>query len=167
MKQTFKETFFKKLEYRFLVESIEIENASFHTKLPYQKSMLRQMEWWVQNWLITRNGVLPLTNLFFRKFCFRLRTFTNSWFDAPTTKLPIFVFFCERWSFIWWCLFPESILNVIYGMIFPEIIMCALNDSALGDCLTKSGQNLSVLFCLLNFHILRYILHIMRNYFLH
>ena len=34
-------TFFKKLQYRFLVENVTIENASSHTKLPYQKPMLR------------------------------------------------------------------------------------------------------------------------------
>ena len=36
----------------------------FHTKLPYQKPMLRQIEWRVQNGPITKNGVLSVT-LFF------------------------------------------------------------------------------------------------------
>ena len=36
--------------------------------------MLRQIEWGVQNGLITKNGVLPGTTLFFRIFCFSLRT---------------------------------------------------------------------------------------------
>ena len=39
-----------------------IENASF----PCQKSIiLRQIEWWKQNWPITKNGVLPVTTVFF------------------------------------------------------------------------------------------------------
>ena len=50
----------------------------FHTKLPYQKAMLRQIEW-----------VLPVTTLFFWKFCFSLRT----WFDVPTTQMHIFTLF--------------------------------------------------------------------------
>ena len=65
----------------------------FHTKLTYQKLMLRQIEWWVQNWPITKNGILPVTALFFRKFCFSLRTFYKSWFDIPTTQMSIFVLF--------------------------------------------------------------------------
>ena len=47
----------------------------FHTKLPYEKPLLRQIEWCVKNGPITKNGVLPVTTLFFLKFCFSLRTF--------------------------------------------------------------------------------------------
>ena len=36
--------------------------------------MLRQIEWGVQNWPITKNGVLLVTTFFFRKFCFSLWT---------------------------------------------------------------------------------------------
>ena len=69
------QTFFKKLEYHFLVESTKIENAVFvDTKLPFQKPILRQIEWWVQNGTITENGDLPVTTLFFWKFCFSVRT---------------------------------------------------------------------------------------------
>ena len=46
----------------------------FHTKLPYQKLMLRQIEWGVQNGPITMNGVLPAITSFFRKFYFSLKT---------------------------------------------------------------------------------------------
>ena len=37
----------------------------FHTKLPYQKTMLRQIESGLQNVGITSNGVLPVTTLIF------------------------------------------------------------------------------------------------------
>ena len=47
------EKLFQKTRYRFLVESTKIENASFHTKLSYQKPMLRQIEWRVQNGPVT------------------------------------------------------------------------------------------------------------------
>ena len=40
----------------------------FHTKLPYQKPMLRQIEWRVQIGPIAMNGVLPVTSLFFVVF---------------------------------------------------------------------------------------------------
>ena len=37
--------------------------------------MLRQIKWLVQTGPITQNGVLPLTTLYYRKFCFSLRAF--------------------------------------------------------------------------------------------
>ena len=37
----------------------------FHTKLLCQKPMLRQIEWGIRNGPITKNGALPVTNLFF------------------------------------------------------------------------------------------------------
>ena len=58
-------TIVKKLEYCFSVESTKIETHHFHTKVPYQKPMLRQIEWGLQNEPITKNGVLPVTTLFF------------------------------------------------------------------------------------------------------
>ena len=42
-------------------ENTKIEDTSF----PYQKPMLRQIKWWVQNGPITKNGVLPVTTFFF------------------------------------------------------------------------------------------------------
>ena len=42
--------------------------------MPYQKLMLRQIEWGVQNGPIKKNEVWPVTTLFFKKFCFNLGT---------------------------------------------------------------------------------------------
>ena len=50
--------FFKKLEYRFLIEGTKIENANLHTKY---MGVSQRIE-------------LSLTTLFFGKFCFSLRT---------------------------------------------------------------------------------------------
>ena len=44
--------------------NFSIELNIFHTELPYQKPILRQ--WWVQNWPITKNGVLPVTTFFLK-----------------------------------------------------------------------------------------------------
>ena len=60
--------------------------------------MLRQIEWWFQNWPVTKSGVLPVPTLFLiknfdGKFCFSLRTLTKSWFDVPTIQMPIFLLF--------------------------------------------------------------------------
>ena len=85
---------------------------NFHTKLPYQKPMLRQIECWVQNGPITKKGVLPITTLFFSKFCFSWRTSHKEliWYTKdPNVHIHTL---CKRWSFIWQCFFPVSILNV-------------------------------------------------------
>ena len=50
-------TFLKKLKYSFLFETPKIENTSF----PFKATLLRQMEWGLQNGLITKNGVLLAT----------------------------------------------------------------------------------------------------------
>ena len=39
----------KKLEYRFLVENAALEAQHLHKKLPFQKLMLKQIEWGVLN----------------------------------------------------------------------------------------------------------------------
>ena len=47
--------FLKKREYRFFLESNAIENTTFL----WQKLILRQIEWGVQNGRLTKNGVCP------------------------------------------------------------------------------------------------------------
>ena len=62
-------TFFKKLEYGFLVESTKIEEVSFpYKKLQYQKLILRKIEWWLQNGPITKSSVVPVLLYFFENF---------------------------------------------------------------------------------------------------
>ena len=58
----------------FQLQVLRLKTQHFHTNLLCQKPMLRQIEWGVQNRPITKNGVLPVTSSFFRKFCFSLRT---------------------------------------------------------------------------------------------
>ena len=67
-------TFLKKWSTVFKLQALRLKTHHFHTKSPYQKPMLRQTEWWVQNEPITKNRVLPETTLFFWKFCYSLRT---------------------------------------------------------------------------------------------
>ena len=100
------QTLFKKLEYWFLVESTKTEN----TKLLCQKSMFIQTKWGVQNGLFVKNGVMPVTILYFRKFCFSLRPRIKIWFEVPTIQMAIFMLF-KRWKFLWGCFFSVSIFN--------------------------------------------------------
>ena len=83
----------------------------FHTNLPYQKSMLGQIEWWVQNGPVTKNGILPVTTWLFWKFIFSLRaSYKESiWFtNYPNVHS---LNFCKHWSFIWLCFFPARIIK--------------------------------------------------------
>ena len=66
--------FLKKLGYSFLVQSTANENTTFPSKTAYQKPILRQIDWVVQNGPIEKNGFLPLTASFFFKFNFRVKT---------------------------------------------------------------------------------------------
>ena len=77
LKEIFWETqnLFKKLEYTFLVESTKIENATFPYKTALSEANVKTNKIESKNCTyITTNGFLPVTTLFFRKFCFSLRT---------------------------------------------------------------------------------------------
>ena len=58
-----KNTFFKKLEYSFLVETTKIENTSFLFKTALSEANVKTMaviEWRLRNGPITKSGVLPV-----------------------------------------------------------------------------------------------------------
>ena len=57
-----------------LAENGKIERDHVYTKLQCKKPMLKQVEMGVQNGLILKNRVLPVTTLFFWMFCISLRT---------------------------------------------------------------------------------------------
>ena len=105
-------TFSKNWSTIFSLKLLRLKTHHFHTKLSCQKPMLRQIEWGVQNGPTTKNGVLPVTALFFWKFYFSLRTFFKVFILCPNyTNVHIHTFH-KRWSFIWGCVFPVSILKV-------------------------------------------------------
>ena len=97
--------FSKKLEYHFLVKNTKIENATF----PYKNALSEanvKIEWWIQNEPITKNGVLPVTNLFFWKFSFILRTSYKELIWCTNYPNAYINIFCKGWSFTWGTLFP-------------------------------------------------------------
>ena len=97
----------------FCLKALRLKTHHFHAKLPCHKPMLRQIEWWMQNWLITNNGVLPVTILFFWKFCFSFRTSYKELIWRTNDPNVHIRTFCKRWSFLWRCFFAVSILNFI------------------------------------------------------
>ena len=76
--------------------------------------MLRQIEWWVQNGPIRKNGVLPVITLFFWEFCFSLRTSYKELIWCTNDPNAYIHTSCKRCSFIWRCFFPVSIFKNTY-----------------------------------------------------
>ena len=69
------EIFFQKTKVQFFSLNTKIENASFPFKTVMPEVNLKANRMGVRNGSIKKNGVLPVTALFFQKFCFSLRTF--------------------------------------------------------------------------------------------
>ena len=99
----------------FYLEALRLKTHHFHTKPPYQKPMLGQIEWWLQNGPITKNGVSPV--IFFWKFCFSLRTFYKELICCNNNPNAHIWTFCKHWNFIWRCFFPVSILKILFWKI--------------------------------------------------
>ena len=58
----------------FQLKVLRLKTPHFHAKLLCQKPMFKEIECGLQNGPIIKNEILPVTSLFFRKFCFSLRT---------------------------------------------------------------------------------------------
>ena len=65
----------------------------FHTNRPYEKPMLRQIDWWGQNGPITKKRILSVTTLLVWNFFFSLKPLIKNWFNVPTTQMSIFLLF--------------------------------------------------------------------------
>ena len=68
-------TFFKKLEYRFLVETTKIENTSFPFKTALSEANAKTNRTATTKGPITKSGVLPVTTLFYWKIYSSFKTF--------------------------------------------------------------------------------------------
>ena len=105
------ENLLQKTEVVFELKALRLKTHHFHTKLPYQRPMLRQIKWWLQNGPIKKKGVLPVTTLFFWKFCFSLRTSYKELICCTNNPNAHICTFYKRWSFIWRCFFRVSTLK--------------------------------------------------------
>ena len=96
----------------FQLKALRLRMYHFHTKLPYQEPMLRQIAWWVQNGPIKKNGVLPVTTLFLWHFFFCLKISYDELILYTSNTNADICTFCKCESFIWQCFLPVSILKV-------------------------------------------------------
>ena len=62
------QTLLKKLEYRFWIESTEIENAIFTYKTALSEANVKTIRMVSTKWTSAKNRVLPVTILFFQNF---------------------------------------------------------------------------------------------------
>ena len=95
------------------LKALKLKTYHFHTKLPCQKPMLRQIKWWLQNGPIKENGALPVTTLFFENFASVRTSFKELIYCTNNPNTHVYTF-CKRWSFIWRSFFLVSILKNNY-----------------------------------------------------
>ena len=103
-------TFFKKLEYWFL-KALRLKTYHFHTKLPYQKPMLRQIKWVSTKWIHHKERSFTSNYFIFLKILFQLKTSYKELILCIIDPNVHISTFCKHWSFIWRCFFPVSILK--------------------------------------------------------
>ena len=109
-----KKTFFKKLEYCFLVESTKIENASFLYKTAILEATVKTNRTVSTKWTYHKEGSFASNYFIFWKLCLSLRTPYKELICCNNDQKAHILTFCKHWSFIWLWFFPVSILkNVI------------------------------------------------------
>ena len=110
-----------------------MKTRHFHTKLPHEKPLLRQIERWVQNGPIAKNGVLPVTTLFFQKFCFSLRTSYKELIWCTNYPNAHIHTFRKHWSFVWQSFFPVSNLKKNKIAVNPHEFLAIILDKRKSD----------------------------------
>ena len=95
-------TFFKKLEYRFLVESTKTENAPFPYKIAISEANVKTNR--MVSTKRTDHKEWRFASNYFR--CLKIfvsvwEPFLKSWFDVPTTQMSKFVLFVSAGVFIY------------------------------------------------------------------
>ena len=86
-------TFFEKLEYRFLVESAKIENASFPYKTAIPEANVKTNRMVCAKWTYHKEQSFASNYFIFLKNLVSVwQPHIKSWFDVPTTQMHIFYF---------------------------------------------------------------------------
>ena len=85
-------TYFKKLEYHFLVETTKIENASFLFKTALSEANVKTNRMATTKWTYLKEWSLASNYFFFGKFIPVLTPLKKSQFDVPTTQIPYLYF---------------------------------------------------------------------------
>ena len=121
------------------MKALRLKTHHFHTKLPCQKPMLRQIKCWLQNGPIKKNVVLPLTTLLFENFV-SVRTSFKELICCTNNPNTHICTLCKRWSFIWRSFFPVSICKNNY---FVKIWWHVMNGCFWKPCLFELNWTIS------------------------
>ena len=119
-------TFFKKLEYRFLVESTKIENASSPCKPGISEAIVKRNKMLTIIWTYQKERSFANNYFIFWKFCFSLRTSYAELICCTNNPNDHYCTFCKRWSFIWRCFFAVHCVKSVqirsnfFFRIFPH-----------------------------------------------
>ena len=95
LKQIFRKTenFFEQLDYKFLVERTKIESASFPYKTAISEANVRTNRMVSPKWTYHKEWSFAINFFNFWKLCSVEGALINSWSDAPTIQMPMFVLF--------------------------------------------------------------------------
>ena len=104
-------TFFKKLEYRFLVETTKIENTSFPFKTALSEANVKTNRMVTTKWTYHKEWSFASNYLFFWKICSSFRTSWKELIWCTNDSNVHIRIFPKRWSLILGCFFPVSILK--------------------------------------------------------
>ena len=133
-------TSFKKLGYRFLVESTKIEKASFPYKTAISEANIKTNRMESTKW--TYHEERSFASNYF-KFCFSLRTSYKEliWCTIyPNGHIRIF---CKPWSFTWGYFLPVRVLKKIgLGLlkVFSALKLAIIN----AERFNKANVNIKV-----------------------
>ena len=111
-----RKTFFKRLEYRFLVEGTKTETTSFLHKTVISETNVKTYRMVIKNRPITKNGVLAVTTSIFWKFCFSLRTSYKELIWCTNDPNAYICTFCKHLNFIWR---SKSLLQFVILFVLP------------------------------------------------
>ena len=139
LKQIFRKmkTFFKKLEYRFLVERTKIENASLPYKTAPSEANVKTNKMVTTKWVYHKERSFANNYfIFFWKFCFSLKTSYKGLICCTNNPSAHICTFRKQWSFIWLCFFPVS--------IFKETKYAGISSHRHWACITRIVQNAHV-----------------------
>ena len=93
-------TFFKKLEYRFLVESTKIENASFPYKTAISEANVKTNKMVTTKWTYHKERSFASNCFIFLEILFQFKNFFER-VDLLYQQIKAHICtFCKRWSFI-------------------------------------------------------------------
>ena len=93
-------TFFKKLEYHFLVETTKIENTSFPFKTALSEANVKTNRMATTKWTYHKEWSFASNYFIFWKFCFSLRTSYKELICCTNNPNAHICTFCKRWSLV-------------------------------------------------------------------